>query len=122
MKMLRQRIKSFGFAFRGIFDLFRTETNARIHAAAAAVTTAAGFYFSISVTEWCLCVFAISSVLAAEAMNTGLEHLTDLVSPEYHVLAGKAKDAAAAAVLLTAAGAAIVGVLIFLPKILLIFT
>ncbi len=122
MKMLRQRIKSFGFAFRGIFDLFRTETNARIHAAAAVFTTAAGFYFSISVTEWCLCVFAISSVLAAEAMNTGLEHLTDLVSPEYHVLAGKAKDAAAAAVLLTAAGAAIVGVLIFLPKILLIFT
>lgn len=117
--MLKKRIDSFGFAFKGIFDLFLTQPNAKIHAFAAIFVVLCGWYFGISRTEWCLCVFAISSVLAAEAFNTGLEYLTDLVSPDYHVLAGKAKDAAAAGVLLTAIGAVIVGLVIFLPKFLL---
>jgi len=120
--MLKKRIDSFGFAFKGIFDLIKTQPNAQIHLCAAFLVLVAGFYFKITTTEWCLSIFAIVSVLAAEAFNTALEYLTDLVSPDYHVLAGKTKDVAAAGVLITAIGAAIVGLIIFLPKFLLILT
>lgn len=120
--MLKKRIDSFGFAFKGLFDLFKTQPNARFHLLAATCVAVLGWYFNISTTEWALSVFAISSVIAAEAFNTGLEYLTDLVSPDYHILAGKTKDVAAAGVLVTAFGAAIVGCIIFLPKFMLIFT
>lgn len=120
--MLKKRIDSFGFAFNGLFELIKTQANARIHLLAAAFVLVAGYYFQITTTEWCLCIFAISAVLAAEAFNTALEFLTDLVSPDYHILAGKTKDVAAAGVLITAIGSAIVGCLIFLPKFLLILT
>ncbi len=114
---MKKRIKSFQYAFQGIADVFRSEPNAWIHAVVACCVLAAGWYFGLSKTEWCLVILCIALVFAAEAFNTALEHLTDLVSPEHHPLAGKAKDAAAAGVLLTAIGAAIVGLLVFLPKI-----
>ena len=76
----------------------------------------AGFLLGISRLEWVAIVICILLVTAAEAMNTALEYLTDLVSPGFHELAGKAKDAAAAAVLITAIGAVIVGLLIFVPR------
>lgn len=120
--MLKNRIDSFGFAFKGVFDLIKTQINARIHLCAAFSVCILGYYFQITATEWCLCIFAISVVLAGEAFNTAIEYLTDLVSPDYHILAGKTKDVAAAGVLITAIGAAIVGLIIFLPKILLILT
>jgi diacylglycerol kinase len=116
--MLRKRLNSFRYAFAGLADLVASQPNAKLHLAAAAAATGAGFYFEIDRMEWCLVVFAITSVLAAEAFNTALEHLTDLVSPDHHPLAGKAKDVAAAAVLLTAIGAAAVGCIVFLPKLL----
>ncbi len=116
--MLKKQLNSFRYAFAGIGRLVATQTNAKIHLAAALGAIASGLYFQISTTEWCLVVFAICTVLAAEAFNTSLEDLTDLVSPGTHPLAGHAKDLAAAAVLLTAIGAAIVGCLIFLPKFL----
>jgi len=68
-----------------------------------------------------LLVFCIALVFSMEAANTAIEYLTDLVSPEFHPLAGKAKDAAAAAVLFAAIGSAIVGLIIFLPKVLSFF-
>jgi len=68
--------------------------------------------------EWIVVVLCVAVVLSLEAMNTAIEHLTDLVSPGFHPLAGKTKDVAAAAVLLAAMGAVVVGLLIFLPKIL----
>ena len=114
--MLKKRIDSFRYAFEGIFDLFRSEVNAYIHLAAAFAAIAAGFYFSISTTEWCLIIFAIVLVISAEAFNTAIELLTNLVSPDYHILAKRTKDLAAAAVLVLAIGAAVVGLLIFLPK------
>lgn len=120
--MLKKRIDSFGFAFKGVFDLIKTQPNARIHLCTAIFVLISAYYFQITKTEWCLSIFAIAAVLAAEAFNTALEYLTDLVSPDYHVLAGKTKDAAAAGVLITAIGAAIVGLIIFLPKFLLILT
>lgn len=116
--MLKKRLNSFRYAFAGIADLIASQPNAKLHLAAAVAAIAAGFFFNIDRTEWCLVVFAIASVLAAEAFNTAIEHLTDLVSPGHHPLAGKAKDVAAAAVLLTAIGAAVVGVVVFLPKAL----
>ena len=115
--MLKNQLNSFRYAFQGIARLVATQTNAKIHLVAAASAIGLGCWLHISTTEWCFVVIAISSVLAAEAFNTALEDLTDLVSPEQHPLAGHAKDLAAAAVLLTAMGAATVGALIFLPKL-----
>lgn len=119
--MLKKRLASFGYAIKGVSWLVRSQPNAKIHLGAALVVSLAGWYFGLSITEWCLVVLAIFSVLSAEAFNTALEDLTDLVSPGQHPLAGRAKDLAAGAVLLTAIGAALVGILIFLPKILVEF-
>ncbi|MFT5168246.1 MAG: diacylglycerol kinase (ATP) [Saprospiraceae bacterium] len=116
--MLRKRIESFRFAFAGIAHFVKSEPNVIIHLIAAAIAVGMGFFFAITTIEWCLVIFAIGLVLSAEAFNTSIEYLTDLVSPDYHELAGKTKDVAAAAVLLTAIAAATVGLLIFLPKIL----
>lgn len=115
--MFRKRINSFKYAFQGISDLFRSQPNAKIHSLVAIVVIGSGLYFSLSNTEWSIVLLTIFLVLAAEAFNTAIEYLTDLVSPEYHELAGKTKDAAAAGVLLTSMGAVLVGIVIFLPKI-----
>lgn len=114
---LHKRIASFRYAFQGLADLFRSQPNARIHALAVALVTAAGFYWHISRLEWMAIVGCIALVLAFEAINTALEYLTDLVSPDYHPLAGKAKDVAAAAVLIAALGAIIIAAIVFLPRI-----
>jgi diacylglycerol kinase len=119
--MLQKRIKSFGYAFKGIASLFASQPNARIHAVVLSFVVAAGFYFKIDKTEWLAVVLIAALVLSAEAMNTAVEFVVDLVSPDYHPLAGKAKDVAAGAVLLAAFGAVVVGLIIFLPKILVLF-
>lgn len=116
--MLKKRLNSFRYAFAGIASLIGSQPNAKIHLAAALSAIAAGLYFDLSETEWCLVALSIAFVFAAEGFNTALEHLTDLVSPGHHPLAGKAKDVAAGAVLFAAIGAAAVGAVIFLPKIL----
>ncbi len=115
--MLKKRIKSFGYAFKGIATLFSTQPNSWIHLTALFGILAAGIFFKINTTEWCLIALTSAAVLAAEAMNTAIEFIVDLVSPQYHDLAGKAKDVAAAAVLLTSFGALMVGFLVFFPKI-----
>ena len=115
--MIKSRLQSFQYAFQGIADLFRTQPNARIHLLLAVLALILGSVFSLSGVEWCLLSLAIAMVFAAEAFNTALEYLTDLVSPDYNELAGRAKDAAAAAVLFTAAGAAVVGLILFLPRL-----
>ncbi len=119
--MLSRRLKSFKYAFFGIYDLIKTQPNVRIHLLAMAAVAAGGFYFQLSQTEWCLVSLSIGLVLAAESFNTALEYLTNLVSPGYHPLAGKTKDVAAAGVLLAALAALTVGLIIFLPKILKYF-
>jgi diacylglycerol kinase len=113
----QKRLASFGFAFKGVSTLFRSQPNARIHLVAMVLAIGMGFCLKISVTEWALVALCIGAVLAAEAFNSALEFLTDLVSPNYHELAGKTKDVAAAGVLLTACGAAASGLLIFGPKL-----
>lgn len=119
--MLKKRINSFKFAFTGILTLFKSEFNAKIHLFCTVLVILAGFYFSISTVEWCLITVAITMVLAAEAFNTAIEFLTDLTSPNFHPLAGKAKDVAAGGVLITAFGAIAIGSFVFLPKLAVLF-
>lgn len=109
--------RGFGYALRGWRILLATQVNARIHLAITLGVAAAGFFFRISAGEWCALVLAAMVVWAAEALNTALEFVVDLVSPEFHPLAGKAKDVAAGAVLAAAVGAAVVGLLVFGPHL-----
>lgn len=104
-------------AVRGFKVVFQ-EPNAQIHVVAAAIAFAMGVYLQITSIEWVAVVFAIASVIGAEALNTAVEKAVDVASPEWHETAGQAKDAAAAAVLIFSIGAATVGALIFLPKLL----
>ena len=115
MNELNKRIKSFGYAFKGIASLIKKEHNAWIHCTAIGVVTLAGFYFDITPTEWCIVVICFGLVLAAEGFNTAIERLVDLVSPDYHPIAGDVKDVAAGAVLICAIAAAIVGMIVFIP-------
>jgi diacylglycerol kinase len=105
------------FAVHGICTLLRTQPNARIHLVATVVVVSAGFALSVSATEWCLLVLAMGLVWTAEALNTAIEFVVDLISPEQHVLAGQAKDVAAGATLLAAIAAAIIGAIVFVPRI-----
>lgn len=117
---LRKSARSFRYAGKGIVALFRYENNARIHLIAALLVLAAGLFFRVSLSEWGLLITQIVLVWVAEAFNTALEKLCDLVSPNYHPLVKSVKDLAAGGVLLVAMGAALVGALIFLPKIILL--
>ena len=114
---IKKRIKSFGYAFQGIGNFIRKEPNAWIHCTAVVVVTSLGLYYGISATEWCIVILCFGLVLMAEAFNTAIERLVDLVSPDFHPLAGTIKDVAAGAVLLGAVAAAIVGCIIFIPYI-----
>lgn len=109
------RLGSFSNALRGIRFLVATQHNAWLHAIATLFVCAAGVFFRIERLEWCCLVLCIMAVWTTEALNTALELLTDLASPEFHPLAGKAKDVAAGAVLIAAVGSAIVGAIVFVP-------
>ena len=111
----RRRVASFGHAGRGVWSALRSEVHLRLHAVATMVVIGLGFYSGLSRLEWALVALAVAGVWAAELMNTAIEALTDLASPAYHPLAGKAKDVAAGAVLLAALGALVVGALVFVP-------
>lgn len=111
------RAASFRHAFRGLTTLFCTQSNIWLHAFATVVVVVAGFLCGLSRFEWLWVVAAIGGVWTAEAFNTALEFLADAVSTDRHPLIGKAKDVAAAAVLVAAVGAAVIGALIFWPHL-----
>lgn len=115
---LNKRIASFKYAFKGLLTLVQTQPNFVIHLVAASIAVSVALWLELSSVEWLILVLTIVLVLFAEAANSALEFLTDLVSPDYHPLAGKAKDVAAAAVLITAIGAVVIGLILFLPKLL----
>ena len=115
---LAGRVASFGCALRGLWILVATQANARIHAVATLLVIGAGFWFGLTRLEWCAVVAAIGLVWTAEGLNTALEFLTDLVSPEQHPLAGKAKDVAAGAVLAASIAAVAIGAIIFGPRLM----
>lgn len=111
------KLSSFRWAAKGLAYLFRREVNARFHLVASVLVVAAGFIFSINTVEWLFITVAIVMVVAAEAFNTAVEMLVDKVSPEFNQTMGRIKDVAAAGVLITAIGAAAIGIIIFAPKI-----
>ena len=104
------------YALSGLRFLLQ-ERNARMLLAGTVVTVAAGFYFELEPLEWCAVILAITALWVAEGLNSAIERLTDLVSPGFHPLAGKAKDIAAGAVLIALIGAVSIGIAIFGPRL-----
>lgn len=118
---IKARIHSFKWAFWGVQDLFRNHPNAQVHALITTLVVPLGFYLQLLPTEWALIILCIVLVLAMEALNSAIEYLADKISPEQDPLIGKAKDIAAAAVLLASTGAALVGFIILSPKLYELF-
>lgn len=114
---INKRIRSFKYAFDGITVLLREEHNSRIHFFAAILAVSAGLYFGIDNTEWLALVLTIGLVVICEVFNSAIENIADFISPNKHEMIKKIKDLGAAAVLLSAILAVIVGLIIFLPKI-----
>ncbi len=115
---LKKRIKSFSYAFAGLRVLFREEHNSWIHATAAVLAIVMGFLFRISPMEWIAVVIVIGMVFAAEIINSSIERTADFVKAERDDRKRDIKDLGAAAVLVCAIAAAVVGIIIFLPKII----
>ena len=115
------RARSFKHAFRGVGIMIRTQHNAWVHMVAAIIAIVLGFKLDISHAEWSVLVLAMGFVLAAEAFNTAMEIDIDLTSPTYHPYARDTKDVAAGAVLISVIVASVIGLIIFLPKIILLF-
>lgn len=113
----RTRARSFGYAWQGIVALLRDEHNARIHLAFAVLACILGLLLQISLSEWLAVLICMALVFATEAMNTAVEALCNKVSPEYDEHIKKSKDCAAAAVFITAMISALIGALIFAPKL-----
>lgn len=111
------RIKSIGFALKGMFLLLKTEASIKIQFAIALVVTAVGFYFEISIIEWILQCFAIGLVMGIEGMNTAIEKLSDFVQPNHDEKIGFIKDISAGAVMIVSIISSIIGLLIYIPKI-----
>jgi diacylglycerol kinase (ATP) len=107
---------------RGIRLTLGSQHNAWVHTAATVGVVVAGFILGISRLEWCWIVLAIVGVWTAEALNTAFEFLCDVASPQFHPMVKHAKDVAAGAVLISAIGAAIIGVLILGPHLVSRFT
>lgn len=118
MSKNRSLSKSFAFAFEGIRQAFKREPNFRIHVLLALVASGAAFYLNFSAIEWIILLFTVATVIIAELINTAVESLVDLVSPDIREEAKLAKDVLAAAVFVSALLAVIVGVLLFLPKLM----
>jgi diacylglycerol kinase len=113
----RSIVGSFRYAFAGLWYVLRTQQNARIHLLITVGVIALGAWLEVSLTQWAVLALTIGLVLAAEMLNTVAERLVDLISPDYHPLAGTVKDVTAGAVLLSAITAIIVGLLILGPPL-----
>ena len=108
---------SFRHALSGVVAAVKGERNLRIHLLFALAAVALGAWLGIDRGEWAAVVFCCALVISLECMNTAVESVVDLASPDVHPLAKRAKDCAAGAVLVSAVGAAVVGCVIFLPRL-----
>ncbi len=115
---LKRLIYGFGYAARGIFSAFKSEQNFVIESGFAILALIMGIILKISLTEFAIIVLTIGMVLSMELVNTSVEYTVDMAMPEIHPLAKYAKDISAGAVLMAAIISVIVGLIIFLPKIL----
>jgi diacylglycerol kinase len=114
----KSRLQSFRFALNGLRSLVKYEHNSRIHLIASAVVLILGLLLKIDLTEWSLLIVVIGMVFITELLNSSLELLADKINPEWNEMIGRAKDFSAAAVLIAAIVSLIVGVIIFVPKLL----
>ncbi len=112
------RIRSFKFAFLGVWTMLKSQHNAWVHTCATVGVVTAGLFFGVSTAEWCWLVLAIIAVWTAEALNTAFEFLADVASPGFHPLVKYSKDVAAGAVLISAIGAIVIGLLVLGPYVL----
>ena len=117
----KARLDSFKNAWRGVTVFVRQEHNAWIHCAMIVLVIMAGLLFHISTVEWIAVFFAIGLVLAAEAVNSAIERLSDAVQPDKDERIRDIKDISAGAVLICAITAAIIGIIVFLPKLQKLF-
>ncbi len=111
-------INSFKFAFEGIGSSFKTERNMKIHVTIMLLVIISGIFLKISILEWIICVFCFAFVIGAEMFNTAIEKVVDIAMPQKDPRVKLAKDISAGGVLVFAIASAIIGVIIFLPKIL----
>jgi diacylglycerol kinase (ATP) len=117
---IKKLIRSFGYAFKGIKYAAITQLNFRVHLVATLLALYMGYSLNINRNEWQWIILCITLVLVAELINTAIETLTDLVSPQFNEKAGQVKDVAAGAVVITALFALVTGLIIFLPKLLIL--
>ena len=109
--------KSFGYAFEGIFNTIKDERNIKIHLTVTILVIIFGFLLNISLSEWFVCILLFAIIIPLELVNTAIEAVVDMVCTDYNPLAKKAKDAAAGAVLVAAILSAVIGGIIFFPKL-----
>ena len=114
---LKNRLKSVVYAVRGAILLIRTEASIKVQVVLGLLVTALGFYFEISNMEWIIQILAVAMVLGTEGLNTAIEKLADFCQPEFDERIGFIKDVSAGAVMLVSTAAAIVGLIIYIPKI-----
>lgn len=114
---LKHQVTSFGYAIEGIVFSYQKGIHFKIHVAAAIVVAVLGFIYSISTTEWLILILIISGVISAEAINTAIEETGNVLHPEHHPRVRLAKHCAAGGVLILSIAAAIIGLIIFVPKI-----
>ena len=114
---LVNRLKSVGYAFKGMLILLRTEASIKIQFCIAIIMTIAGFYYNITATEWIMQCFAIGLVMSIEGVNTAIEAIADFIHPEHHEKIGFIKDIAAGAVFIASIASTIIGFIIYIPKV-----
>jgi diacylglycerol kinase len=115
---ISKRLQSFKYALNGLKILIKEEHNARIHLFATICVIIAGLFFNISMNEWIGVIFSIGLVFSLEIINSSIENIADFISPEKHEMIGRIKDLSASGVLIGAITALIIGLIIFIPKIL----
>lgn len=120
INFLALEIASIRHAIVGIYTFIKEEKHARIHSLGAGGIISFGYFFQINGVEWCFLLLAISAVIVSEILNSAVERLVDLCSPQFHPLAKKAKDLAAASVLVASVIGAIISLIIFMPYLWLL--
>ncbi len=121
LELKGKRSVGFTFAWNGLKEVTRTERNFRIHLFITALVLTIGFLVELNWLEWCIVIFAIGFVLVTEVTNSAIEKMIDYLNPAIHPSAKIIKDMAAGAVLIAAIIAALIGLIIFLPKIYMLF-
>lgn len=114
----KKLINSFKYAFSGIISAFKTERNMKIHVSIMLLVILCGIIFKLETWEWIVCICLFALVIGGELFNTAIEIVVDLAMPKINDKAKKSKDIAAGGVLVLAIGSAIIGLIIFIPKII----